>query len=387
MVNLLFVVLNFSKNQEQYLKNKRVDLKINYRYDDLQLTFKSIKKFFSRTTIKTIPSGIIWRQKMRLIKANNNQEAISVAFRELLQQYQQNKSQIATKEEEVAKTQNQVLLVKTRNYTVDNIVNGMATLQLSFGNIVGELAEELTSESYKLQELRKAIAIEGEHLERLQQVRLVADALYLLNQEHQAKKSTLQANTTQIRETIEGEIFQAKQEWLIEETEFANQVQEAAELSIQQRELEVADYQYELARQRTIEQDQYETDQRLQERKMAELGAAKAKDWSRREKYLTEHKAEFTQHQEAIANFETQLKEEYGKAKGKAIKDAEQKYQVATELKEKEWAAIEQGYGLKIASLTTIVEHQTEQVAEITRQLQEANAQAQNLAMQAFQNQ
>jgi hypothetical protein len=324
---------------------------------------------------------------VRIIRANNNQAAIATAFSELLQQYQQNKSQIATKEEEVAKTQAQVLLVKTRDYTVDNIVNGMATLQLSFGNIVGELAAELTSESYKLQELKKAIAIEGEHLERLKQVRLVADALYLLNQEHQAKKDTLQANTTQIRETIEGEILQTKQEWLIEETEFANQVQEAAELSIQQRELAEADYQYELARQRTIEQDQYETDQRLQEREIAELEAAKAKDWSKREKYLAEHKAEFTQHQEAIANFETQLKEEYGKAKGKAIKDAEQKYQVATELKEKEWAAIEQGYELKIASLTSILEHQTEQVAEITRQLQEANAQAQNLAMQAFQNQ
>jgi hypothetical protein len=324
---------------------------------------------------------------VRITRANNNQAAIATAFSELLQQYQQNKLQIATKEEEVAKTQAQVLLVKTRDYTVDNIVNGMAALQLSFGNIVGELTEELTSESYKLQELKKAIAIEGEHLERLKQVRLVADALYLLNQEHQAKKDTLQANTTQIRETIEGEILQTKQEWLIEETEFANQVQEAAELSIQQRELAEADYQYELARQRTIEQDQYETDQRLQEREIAELEAAKAKDWSKREKYLAEHKAEFTQHQEAIANFETQLKEEYGKAKGKAIKDAEQKYQVATELKEKEWAAIEQGYELKIASLTSILEHQTEQVAEITRQLQEANAQAQNLAMQAFQNQ
>jgi hypothetical protein len=324
---------------------------------------------------------------VRIIRANNNQEAIATAFSELLQQYQQNKSQIATKEEEVAKTQNQVLLVKTRDYTVDNIVNGMAALQLSFGNIVGELAEELTSESDKLQELRKAIAVEQEHLERLKQVRLVADALYLLNQEHQAKKATLQANTTQIREAIDCEILQTKQEWTIEEIEFANKLQEAAESSIQQRELEAADYQYELARQRTIEQDQYETDQRLQGREIAELEAAKAKDWSRREKYLAEHKAEFAQHQEAIANFETQLKEEYGKAKGKAIKDAEQKYQVATELNEKEWAAMEQGYELKIASLTTIIEHQTEQVIEITRQLQEANAQAQNLAMQAFQNQ
>jgi hypothetical protein len=345
----------------------------------LKLIFKSI--------IKKILSVIIWRRTVRVIKTSNSQEAIATAFSQLLDQYQQNKSQIATKEEEVAKTQNQVLLVKTRDYTVDNIVNGIAALQLSFGNIVGELAEELTSESYKLQELRKAITIEEEHLEQLKQVRLAADALYLLNQEHQAKKAILQSNTTQIREAVEREIFQTKQEWSIEETEFANQVQEAAELIIQQRELEAADYQYELARQRTIEQDQYETEQRLQARKIAELEAAKAQDWSRREKYLAEHQAEFIQHQEAIANFETQLKEEYGKAKGKAIKDAEQKYQVSTELKEKEWAATEQGYELKIASLTTIVEHQTEQIVDITRQLQEANAQAQNLAMQAFQQQ
>lgn len=356
----------------------------------LELIFKSINQsrdLSVEPTIRKILGVIIWRRTVRVIRTNGNQEAIATAFSQLLDQYQQNKSQIATKEEEVAKTQNQVLLVKTRDYTVDNIVNGMATLQLSFGNIVGELAEELTNESDKLQELRKAIAIEEEHLEQLKQVRLVADAIYLLNQEHEAKKATLQSKTTQIRETIEREILQTKQEWLREETEFANQVQEAAELSLQQRELEAADYQYELARQRTIEQDQYETDQRLQARKIAELEAAKAKDWLRREKYLAEHQAEFIQHQEAIANFETQLKEEYGKAKGRAIKDAEQKYQVATELKEKEWAATEQGYELKIASLTTIVEHQTEQIVDITRQLQEANAQAQNLAMQAFQQQ
>lgn len=324
---------------------------------------------------------------MNLIETNNSREAIAIAFSQLLEQYQKNQSQIATKEEEAEKAQNLVLLAKTKDYTVDNIVNGMASLQLSFGNVIGELAKELGGESHKLGELKKAIAVEREYLERLKQVRLVADALYILNQEHQGKKSDLKANTAQVKETIEAEIVQTKQKWEIEEREFEQKVQEAAESITQVRKLEVADYQYELERQRTIEQDEHETDKRLQTIEIAELDAVKAKDWSEREKYLGEHQAEFKQHQEAIASFETKLKEEYDKARSKAIKEADSKQKVAADLKEREWSAIEGGYELKIASLTTVVEGQIEQISEITAQLQEANGQAQNLALQAFQSQ
>lgn len=79
------------------------------------------------------------------------------------------------------------------------------------------------------------------------------------------------------------------------------------------------------------------------------------------------------------------LSEEYNKAKGNAIKEADSKYKVEAELQEKEWSANQQGYELKIESLTAVIERQVEQIAEITSQLQEANTQAQNLAMQAFQ--
>jgi len=101
---------------------------------------------------------------------------------------------------------------------------------------------------------------------------------------------------------------------------------------------------------------------------------------------LTKNKAEFAKNIEKIAGFEEKLTEEYNQAKGKAIKEADNKYKIEADLQEKEWSATQQGYELKIASLTTVVEQQTEQVAEITAQLQEANTQAQNLAMQAFQN-
>ncbi|MDJ0594269.1 MAG: hypothetical protein QNJ72_30545 [Pleurocapsa sp. MO_226.B13] len=315
----------------------------------------------------------------------DNKQAIATAFQQLLHQYRQGESKIATKEEEAEKNKNKQLLNKTMDYTVDNIINGMASLQLSFGTVVGELTENLTAESDKLEELKKAIAVETEHLQQLNQVRLVADALYILDREHQEKLSSIQAQTKEEKEVLEKEILQTKKEWSKEQKQFETKIEEAAQLIIKQREAEQADYQYELERQRTIENDEYEENKRLQARELTEQEALKNKDWSEREKYLADHKKEYLKNKEQIEGFETKLKEEYNKAKGNAIKEADSKYKVQAELKEKEWLANQRGYELKIESLTAVIERQTQQIAEITAQLQEVNTQAQNLAMQAFQ--
>ena len=307
------------------------------------------------------------------------------AFNQLLVEHQNSGSRIVTKEEEAEKNKNQQLLNKTIDYTVDNIINGMASLQLSFGSVVNELAINLTTESNKLAELKKAISVEKDHLEYLNKVRLVADALHILDREHEEQIKFFQAQAKKEKIAIEQEIKLVRKRWVKEQQEFSNKIQEQAELTRLQREKEVANYQYELERQRTIEADDYEEDKRLQQRELAELAASNQKDWTVREKQLADNKKEFTKNQEKIAGFEARLKEEYNKAKGSAIKDADNKYKVAAELEAKEWSAKEKGYQLKIEALSTVIERQIEQITEINTQLQEANSQAQNLAMQAFQ--
>ena len=322
---------------------------------------------------------------MSQTNVKDSKDTIATAFNQLLHQYQQTESRIATKEEEVEKNKNKQLLSKTIDYTVDNIINGMASLQLSFGGVVSELAENLAAESNKLEELKKAIAVEQEHLEQLNKVRLVADALHIFSREHQEKVATLKAKTEQEKEAIAKEIERVRKEWSKEQQDFDNRVRETAELLTKQRESEQADYNYELERQRTIEKDEYEENKRLQVRELAEQEIINNKNWSEREKYLTEHKKEFIKNQEQIDGFETKLKEESNKARANAIREADSKQKVEAELREREWAANHQGYELKIESLTAVIERQTQQIAEITAQLQEANTQAQNLAMQAFQ--
>ncbi|MDY6784300.1 MAG: hypothetical protein SW833_17425 [Cyanobacteriota bacterium] len=317
--------------------------------------------------------------------SKDSKTQIVAAFRQLLAQQQQIESKVATKEEEAQKEKNRELLEAASTYTVDSIVNGMAVLQLDFGSIIADLSERLSAESSKLEELKRAIAVETENLDRLRKIRLVADALYILRQEHQEKIATLTEDATRSSEAIAKEMVQARKVWEKEEAEFETNVAEAAERLAKQREQEAADYQYEIQRERKVEMDEYEEEKRLQERTLQESDREKEKGWIEREKFLADRRAEFEANQKKIEGFEEELKKAYIKAKEDAIKDADRDAKVKAELIEKEWQASEAGYQLKIESLEAVIERQIAQVAELTAQLQAATRQAQQLAMQAFQ--
>jgi len=321
---------------------------------------------------------------MDRILPQEGKSQIMSAFDKLIAEYKKGDSKVATKEEEAEKEKNEQLLETVADYTVDRIVNQTASLQLDFGGIINELTEKLDGESSKLQELKKAIAIETENLKELRKVRLVADRLYILRQEHEEQLKILQDNTARQQEAIEKEMAQTRKNWEREQQEFEIQIAEAAEILANTREKEAADYQYEIERVRKIEMDEYEEYKRQQERKMQENARDKEKIWVEREQYLAENEAEFEANKKKIEGFEAKLKEEYQKAKDKAIKKALDEAKVKSNLFAKEWEASQQGYELKLQSLQSTIARQTEEITELNRQLQEVTTQAQNLAMRAF---
>lgn len=315
-----------------------------------------------------------------------NKDQILTSFAKLLSERQNSQLKVATKEEEAEKDKNQELLEQATAYTVDNIVNSMASLQLDFGNVINEVSIKLSTEVIKLDELKRAIIVQTENLDQIKKVRLVADALHLLRQEHQEKLRVLEEQTNTRQEAIEKEREQARKNWEQEQQEFALKTQEESELLAAQREQSEADYLYEIERDRQIEMDEYEEARRLQIRDLAELNQDKEKAWIEREGFLADNQAEFQENQQKIAGFEEELKQAYNKVKGDAIKEAERQAKVASDLLEKEWEASKQGYDLQLTSLSATIERQGEQIAELTQQLQAATTQAQNLAMRAFQS-
>lgn len=310
---------------------------------------------------------------------------ILAQFQQLLASRQGTASKVATKEEEAEKEKNKELLAVASTYTIDSIVKGLADLQLDFGSVVTQLAEKLDTETAKLDELKRAISIETDRLEELRKIRVVDDALHILTQEHQEKLALLDNQAALQQEAIEIDQAQKRKAWQKEQEEFDSLVQEQDEAIAKEREQEAADYDYERLRIKELETDEYEERKRQQERELKEIAREKQKNWTEREKYLTEHQAEFAANQKKIEGFEEELKQAYIKAKEEAIAEVKRDAKVKSDLFEKEWEGTKQGYDLTLQSLNSNLERQTQQIADINAQLQAAMRQAQDLAMRAFQ--
>ncbi|HBB33679.1 MAG TPA: hypothetical protein DDZ80_01065 [Cyanobacteria bacterium UBA8803] len=319
-----------------------------------------------------------------MVAPKDSKEQISKAFQQILTDRKKIDSKIATKEEEAEKEKNKKVLEVASTYTVDSIVKGLADLQLEFGTIVNGLSDKLTQETSKLDELKLAITVETQQLQELQQVRVVADALHLLTQEHQENLKSLEQNTAEQRTAIEKDQTEKHKFWAKEEKDFESTVQEQNELLAKERQRQQADYQYELERQRKIETDDYEQLKRNQERELQEANQEKEKLWSEREKILQERQPVLKEYEKKVAAFPNELDEAVKKAREEAIKEVHQDAKVKAELLEKEWEAAKQSYEFKIQSLEETINKQTQQIEQLYAQLQETLKQSQSLAMRAF---
>ena len=115
-------------------------------------------------------------------------EQLKQAFQQIVADKKKSEFKIATRQEIAEKEKNQQVLEAASTYTVDSIIKGLADLQLEFGGIVRQLSEKLANENSKLDEVKLAIEIETEHLQELQEIKIAADTVHILNQEHQEHK-------------------------------------------------------------------------------------------------------------------------------------------------------------------------------------------------------
>jgi hypothetical protein len=323
---------------------------------------------------------------MTQVVVKDSKATILAKFQQILADKQKVESKVATKEEEAEKEQNKRVLETASQYTTDSIVRGLADLQLEFGSVINGLSIRLTTENSKLDELKRAIDVETQHLQELQQTRVVADALHILTQEHQENLHVLDARAASDRETLETEIALSRKTWQQEQEEHEALLRESNELLNGERQRQEEDYQYETERLRKIATDEYEETKRQRERELQEALLVKEKHWSERERILAANQPLLEEYQRKVEAFGNELEEAVKKAREEGIRDINQEAKVKADLFEKEWQSSKQGYELQIQSLEANIEKQTEQITELSTQLQAAMRQSQELAMRAFES-
>ncbi len=291
---------------------------------------------------------------------------------------------VATKEEEAQLAKNKEIVAKAANYTVDTIVKGMADLQLEFGSIVSGLSDRLTLEVDKLTETKQAIEIETEHRSELQKIRVVADALHIINQEHQQSLKSIEQQLATEQENLSKAQTSLRKQWEERDREYAEQQTKLAAVTAKERQKEQDEFQYKVTRDRQLKADTYAETKRNQEQEIQAHDREQQKQWKEREKFLTDNQKLLDENLAKVVAFPTELEEAIKKAREEAIKETSSDAKVKADLAEKEWEGNRQGYEMKIQSLERVVERQSEQIAAITEQLQTVMNQAQSLAMKAF---
>jgi hypothetical protein len=319
---------------------------------------------------------------MAIVKDSKTQ-ILTELDRILAEQYRPG-SKVATKEEEAQLAKNKEIVTKAATYTVDTIVKGMADLQLEFGGIITGLSDRLTLEVEKLTEVKQSIEIETQHRSELQQVRVVADALHIITQEHQQSLKAIEQQLTVDREKLEKEQTNLHKQWERTDREYTEQQTELAIVVTKERQKEQDEFQYKITRDRQLQTDIYTETNRNQVQEIQSLDREKQKQWKEREKFLKDNQKLADENTAKVTAFPAELEEAVKKAREESIKETSADAKVKADLAEKEWEGTKQGSEMKIQSLEGVVERQNQQILAITEQLQAVMNQAQSLAMKAF---
>jgi hypothetical protein len=314
----------------------------------------------------------------------SSKEQVLAAFNLVLNQQKALASRIATKEEEAERANERKLVQTASSYSVESIVKGLADLQLFFGDDVEKLSTRLVEESARLDSLRKAIHIETGYVKGLNDLKVAADALNILNQEHRESLRVFEESVRLRREALESEVNRARTNWADEQRQFELMQKEQAERLASNRKQAEADSAYELERKRKLAGDAFSEKQRKLERDIAEAELAKNKQWQEREKLLAASQAEYEQKKARLDAFPAELEAEVKKAREEAIREAANDAKIKAELMEKEIEANRKVFALQTVTLEETIKKQSEQIEALNAQLQAALKQSQDLALKAI---
>jgi len=275
--------------------------------------------------------------------------------------------------EEAARARDAEVRQAGAGVTVEAVVQGIADLSLQVSKSLGDVSARLVAEVERLTTLREAAAIEQRELERLHKIDIVATSIGQLLQDQAAKKQALEA-----------EMATERAAWDAETAERERAGREDEESLKKQRQREADDYEYRKALERKKAQDKYDEEQRLRDRQNREKHEALEKSWQEREAALKAREDEVAQLRKDADTFPKRLAQEVERAVNEARRQADQQFEQRLLVASKDADADKRVAELRVKTLEETVAHQTEQLAALQKQVDEAKQQVQEIALKAI---
>ena len=294
-------------------------------------------------------------------------------FEEVREQVRAKAEEANSKLEEAAKLRDAETRQAVEDLSVEGVVKRISALGLDISRALSQVAQQLSEEVESLVTVRQAVELERTELGRLHQIDIAATALDQLVQEYDRRKLDL-----------EQEISARRAAWEEETRTSERERKEQEEALRKQRQREAEDYEYKKSLERKKAQDKYEEDQRLLERKNQEKQESLEKSWQQRSAALKESEEELTRLRKESEQFPERLQKETQRAAAEAAKATEARLRQEILIMQKEAEADQRVAELRIKTLEDMIAQQAAQLAGLQKQLDEAKAQVQDIAVKAI---
>lgn len=262
---------------------------------------------------------------------------------------------------------------RVRGIDVESVVRGLASLGLDVSRSLGDISEKLVAEVERLADLREAVALERDELDRLHKIDIAATTLDQLLEDHARNKQAFEAEMAETRAAWKQEAAQAERER-----------REQDDTLKKQRQREAEDYEYKKTLERKKAQDKYDEEQRQTARQNAERQEALAREWQQREAVLKAQEEDVARLRTEVGDFPARLAREVATAVEDERRRVAADFERQLLILKKDAEAEARLSDLRVKALEASVATGAAQIAALEKQLAEAKQQVQDIAVRAI---
>jgi uncharacterized coiled-coil protein SlyX len=266
------------------------------------------------------------------------------------------------------------------NFTIESLTK----IQLGFGSAANELSEQLTTRASRLAEIKQVVEEQLQQLQQLHNLEVGEDSLDNLIQTYEENNSAYQEEFSQLSERLNQEIQELQEAWKKQQEESDRNIKERNENLNKNRQRDISEYKYDLELERNLEVDEYEQQQKELYKQLDEFQQEAEKQWNERENKIAEKEKQFAELKIKVEEFPQQKEAAMRKAteEGKGI--AHYQAKVKANLLGKEVEGQKAFYEQRIQSLEQTITNQEIRVQSLSKQLESALKQVQDLAVKAI---
>ncbi|MEH2453411.1 hypothetical protein [Nostoc sp.] len=321
--------------------------------------------------------------KVEILQAYEELTKEKVALKSELDQVAK-ENQFVTKEQPKLEQKTAMNQLSSVQEKMNNTIESLAKIQLGFGSAANELSEQLTIKASKLEEIRQILEEEIQQLAQLHNLEISDDILDTLIQAYEDNTKAYQEESSQRSEVLFQEILEQRNTWGKEQEEQQRAIKEQNENSNKTRQRDASEYKYNLELQRQLGSDEYEQEQKALYKQLEELLQVTEKQWAEREKAISEKEKQFEELKAKVEAFPKDKEAAIKKAieEGKGI--AHYQAKVKSDLYSKEVEGQKRFYEQRLQSLEQTITNQETRIQNLSKQLESALKQVQDLAVKAI---